>query len=63
MGRRAKIGLGVVLVLAAIVILLWPGASAIYGTWSGALSRLPLIPFALLCAGLWLMLRSSPKKV
>ena len=60
MGRQTRIGLGVLLILLGTVGL-WPGVERLYGSWGGILGRVPLVPFVLMCGGLWLILRAPAK--
>lgn len=49
--------MGVVLILVGVLVALWPAAGRFYGAWGGVLRRVPVVPFALFCGGLWLILR------
>jgi hypothetical protein len=58
-GRRTRIGLGVVLILLGTAAMFSSFVEQILAPFALVVLGLPLIPFALLCGGLWLVLRAS----
>ena len=60
-GRGIKIGLGVVLILLGCAAMFSSIDEHILGPWAFSVLGLPVLPFLLLCGGLWLILYNPTK--
>ncbi len=60
-GRGIKIGLGAVLILLGCAAMFSSVDERILGPWAFSVMGLPVLPFLLLCGGLWLIVYNPTK--
>jgi hypothetical protein len=59
LGPGARLALGVVLILLGTASIFSAVDERIFGGWTGSIMGFPVVPFVLLCGGLWLIVRRN----
>lgn len=62
MNRPLRVTIGVVLILLGSAAILTSKAQQVLGAWVGPVMGFDLIPFLLLCGGLWLIIRNPMQR-